>query len=79
FDCHFPGCGRSFSGPTGLSNHDRAHYNPKDFPCSWDGCEKIFSTPYDCTRHEATHLKEKQYKCLGYKMAFLRRDQLKQH
>ncbi|KAF8307550.1 hypothetical protein DL93DRAFT_2119685 [Clavulina sp. PMI_390] len=79
FVCHLSDCEQTFSGHTGLLNHERAHNNPKHYPCGWVDCERSFPNNYERTRHEATHLKEKQYKCLGCEVAFLRLDQLKQH
>ena len=70
-------CGKSFSSPGKLAQHQYAHTGERPFVCP--RCDKSFSSKFKLMRHVLTHSKERQFQCTECNKGFYRKDHLKNH
>eukprot|EP00744_Colponema_vietnamica_P003928 GILI01005950.1.p1 GENE.GILI01005950.1~~GILI01005950.1.p1 ORF type:complete len:407 (+),score=85.95 GILI01005950.1:101-1222(+) len=60
--CPFPNCGKAFSAPCRLRDHEFSHTKEKRFTCNFPGCGKSFSLASNYKRHLRLHAKHAQQK-----------------
>ena len=63
YECNYSGCSRSYSTPSNLKTHIRAHAGRLPHKCPHSDCDKAFLTSYQLKNHERSHTGERPYKC----------------
>ncbi|KPM07186.1 hypothetical protein QR98_0056720 [Sarcoptes scabiei] len=59
--CPWPGCGKTFTRGSYLTNHMMAHSKERNFVCDWPDCEKRYKTKAHLLNHVVLH-QQKQSK-----------------
>uniref|UniRef100_A0AAZ3RN47 C2H2-type domain-containing protein n=1 Tax=Oncorhynchus tshawytscha TaxID=74940 RepID=A0AAZ3RN47_ONCTS len=75
FPCSF--CGKAFSFPKQVENHQRMHTGEKPFGCHL--CRASFSHSSKLKRHQRVHTGEKPYSCPQCEKRFSHQHHLKRH
>ena len=63
YECNYSGCSRTYSTPSNLKTHIRAHAGRLPHKCPHANCEKAFLTSYQLKNHVRSHTGERPYKC----------------
>lgn len=63
YECKFSGCSRTYSTPSNLKTHIRAHAGRLPHKCPHTNCGKAFLTSYQLKNHVRSHTGERPYKC----------------
>lgn len=63
YECNYSGCSRTYSTPSNLKTHIRAHAGRLPHKCPHANCEKAFLTSYQLKNHERSHTGERPFKC----------------
>lgn len=82
FICDFPGCGKGYTRPVRLAEHQRSHTNERPFVCTQQGCDKSFLRESHLKHHiKAKHEDIRDYACdfLGCDKAFHTATRLREH
>lgn len=82
FICEFPGCGKGYTRPVRLAEHQRSHTNERPFVCTHDDCDKSFLRESHLKHHiKAKHEDVRDYACdhPGCAKAFHTGTRLREH
>jgi len=64
YACDFPDCGKAFSRPVRLAEHQRSHTNDRPFVCSHGGCDKAFLRDSHLKHHvKSVHENRRDWVC----------------
>ncbi|PNS21457.1 Transcription factor IIIA [Sphaceloma murrayae] len=64
FICDYPNCGKAYTRPVRLSEHQRTHTNERPFVCDRDNCGKAFLRDSHLKAHVKSHHEDlRDYKC----------------
>lgn len=63
YPCKHEGCGKRYSRPCLVRQHERSHYDDRSFMCSYPGCGKGFLRNSHLKVHMLTHKTEKPHVC----------------
>ncbi|KAL1311124.1 hypothetical protein AAFC00_001327 [Neodothiora populina] len=80
--CEFPDCGKAYTRPVRLAEHQRSHTNERPFVCTHEGCDKSFLRESHLKHHiKAKHDDVRDYLCdhLGCDKAFHTGTRLREH
>ncbi|KAF9406659.1 hypothetical protein BGZ94_003013 [Podila epigama] len=79
--CVFPGCGKAYSKPSRLGEHERVHTDERPFKCHIPGCKAAFFRESHFAIHLKGHVRDLAFKCsqAGCTAAFYTRDKLVRH
>ncbi|OTF83548.1 hypothetical protein BLA29_001773 [Euroglyphus maynei] len=58
--CRWPGCGKTFTRTSYLSNHMMTHSNDRNYACNVAGCPKRYKTQAHLLNHLSVHRKQEQ-------------------
>nr|XP_046911946.1 zinc finger protein 184-like isoform X2 [Dermatophagoides farinae] len=58
--CRWPGCGKTFTRTSYLSNHMMTHSNDRNYVCTVAGCPKRYKTQAHLLNHMSVHRKQEQ-------------------
>ncbi|KAL6947438.1 hypothetical protein ACO0RG_000012 [Hanseniaspora osmophila] len=78
YHCGFPGCNKSYSRPSQLTEHEQiAHKGQRNFVCSV--CGNSYTKKVHLQRHQYTHGLKKPFSCSQCEKDFITRQQLVRH
>lgn len=81
--CQWPGCGKTFTRGSYLSNHMMTHSTERNFICNWSGCDKRYKTQAHLLNHLLVHKQHENYElpcpAMDCTMRFLGESELRHH
>lgn len=81
--CQWPGCGKTFTRGSYLSNHMMIHSTERNFICNWSGCDKRYKTQAHLLNHLLVHKQHENYElpcpAMNCTLRFLGESELRQH
>ncbi|OLL21984.1 Transcription factor IIIA [Neolecta irregularis DAH-3] len=61
--CQYEGCGKAYTRPCRLEEHQRSHTGQRPFVCDWENCDKAFLRAAHLKAHVRSHTQERPYPC----------------
>ncbi|KAF9357839.1 hypothetical protein BGX26_002998 [Mortierella sp. AD094] len=81
YECLHPDCGKAYTKPSRLAEHERTHTNERPFKCYQEGCHASFTREDHFATHLKSHDSTREFRCnqQGCTKAYYTKDKLNRH